>query len=75
MIQSPFLRRIVGFLLAILPEAYSFVECMLGLIVLTLILRWLGLADGTFARIASTVWILIVAARWNVRRQSRRKKQ
>ena len=73
MIQSPFLRRIAIILLAVLPEVYSFVEFLVGLLVLTFILRWLGLADGTFARIVSTVWLIIAAVRWNVRRQSRRK--
>jgi hypothetical protein len=73
MIQSPFLRRLVTILLAVLPEVYSFVECVIGLLVLAFILRWLGLADGTFARIVSTIWLIIAAARWNVRRQSHRK--
>lgn len=75
MIQSPFLRRILTILLAVLPEVYSFVECIVGLFVLTLILRWLGLADGTFARIMSTVWLGIVVLRWMVRSSARKKRR
>ena len=69
MIQSPVLRSIVRFLLVILPEVYSFVEYIVGLLVLTFILHCLGLADGTFARIVSTIWLIISASRWFVRRR------
>ncbi|WP_198979563.1 hypothetical protein [Hymenobacter sp. BT523] len=69
MIQSPFLRRIVIISLAVLPELYSFVECVIGLLALTFILSWMGLADGTFARVVSTIWLIISALRWTARRR------
>jgi hypothetical protein len=69
MIKFPLLRRIVLILLAVLPEVYSFVEWLIGFLVLTLVLRWTGLAGGTFARVVSTIWIIISAIRYTVRRQ------
>lgn len=74
MIKSS-LRRLASLLLFILPELYSLIECVVGLLVLTFILRWLDLADGVFARVVSTIWLLVAVSRSLVRRKSSNKRR
>ena len=69
------LRHIASVLYVILPELVAFVQYAVIQFFISLILAWLGLNGGGFARTVSVVWLIISAFRAVVGRRNRNERE